>query len=170
MPYLSVTSYLCQSQHNFISLVPRPPPFSTSVCVYNNTWERKTGIFIFRRSSNSVYFYERKETIETGEAWDWDYNIIILFTSSPPCLSNWNCVLKLSLCRICTLAFFFFFWCKIILCWCELTQLQYDSQNHTTLTVCSFLAAGGYSPGMGGFPPGMMGRGGFRPPRYNTMT
>jgi len=26
-------------------------------------------------------------------------------------------------------------------------------------------AAGGFSPGMGGFPPGMMGRGGFRPPR-----
>ena len=88
MPYLSVTSYLCQSQHNIISLVPRPPPFSTSVCVYNNTWERKTGIFIFHRSSNSVYFYERKETIKTGEAWDRDYNIIILFTSSPPCLSN----------------------------------------------------------------------------------
>ena len=30
-----------------ISLVPRPPPFLPSVCVHNNTQERKTGVLIF---------------------------------------------------------------------------------------------------------------------------
>ena len=34
------------------------------------------------------------------------------------------------------------------------------------LSICTYLfVAGGFTPGMGGFPPGMMGRGGFRP-RY----
>ena len=30
-------------ENSKLSLVPRPPPFLPSVCIHNNTWERKTG-------------------------------------------------------------------------------------------------------------------------------
>ena len=50
------------------SLGPRPPPFLPSVCIHNNTRERKTGEKHFRRSSAPVYYCERKRKVKTGEA------------------------------------------------------------------------------------------------------
>ena len=55
------------------SLVPRPPPFLPSTCVRNNAQEWRP-VLIFRSSSNSVYCYEHKRKVKTGEAWEWGYN------------------------------------------------------------------------------------------------
>ena len=65
------------------SLVPRPSPFLPFVCVHNNTRERN-----FCRSSDSVYYCERKWEIKTGEGWDRgylrSYPSPIFNTTSPP--------------------------------------------------------------------------------------
>lgn len=38
---------------------------------------------------------------------------------------------------------------------------KYNNYCHYASII--LIVAGGFTPGMGGFPPGMMGRGGFRP-------
>ena len=35
--------YIIVENGDYFSLGPRPPPLLPSVCVHNNTWERKTG-------------------------------------------------------------------------------------------------------------------------------
>ena len=40
---IELTSYPQGGKWEEGSLVPRPPPFLPSVCVHNNTWDRKTG-------------------------------------------------------------------------------------------------------------------------------
>ena len=64
-----------------LSPVPRPPLFSPSVCIHNNTREQNTPGLNFRRSSDSVYYCECKRKIKTWEAWDRGY---ISLVPSPP--------------------------------------------------------------------------------------
>ena len=47
------------------SLVSRPPPFFSSVCVHNNTWERKTGEK--RGRPGSIHHMSGREVYIGGE-------------------------------------------------------------------------------------------------------
>ena len=63
---------LCCHVWYVCSLVLRPLPFLSSVCVHNNTWDRKIGGKL-KPSFTPLYCYEHKWKVKMGEAWEQGY-------------------------------------------------------------------------------------------------
>ena len=65
-----LVKFMSVNKQVLLSLVPKPPSFLPSICIHNNTWERKTGVLIFCQSSNFMCYCECKGKIKMEGAWD----------------------------------------------------------------------------------------------------